>query len=492
MAVELIPLNPTQHVITYVPKLSAELPFFNLTNYKRNLTSPIKFDGLDDAGHPIHWEVFPNASKEVGAPGVEAHRVWYLLIKPSIDSARQPNNRIPQIIPLGRIRECLRKVGWTAGGHQENELIKALRQIGFAGCVADMWIPTKELDDTGSPKYVQIKGSFSRMSIYAIGEHHLTDEEIKTAQFEYDLEDILYIKLDPLEAKLQGILDQRIYDNEYWFSVNPGARRWYELIAPKIFGTVKNKAQFCEIRYSWYVKHHHTLKRYYERRRMVEQMNIILKDHLTSGYISKVEYRPIKEPDQELDYIIRYYPGEGAKESIARIQGHLYRKRNQKKLEQKALEALPVEQGSAPSPKPAEAVVRSLITQEYAHNEQLVAQLITKFGVVADKAFLLVQANREAVALQLEIFPHRNLKLENPAGWIIKAIEGNYAAPHGYQEAQEQKAVGEAAMKRAETIAACPYCKDMNGYVYVEKDGYKAVRQCTHDPATEASNSDQN
>src|SRR5262249_20313932 len=109
--------------------------------------------------------------------------------------------------------------------------------------------------------------------------------------------------------------------------VKPTARRWYELVAPKIFGVVKNKGEYCEIRYSWYIEHHHTLKRYYERYRVVFQMNRLVEDHLKQGYITRVEYRPVKEPGQELDWIIRYYPGEGAKESISRILSYQHRNR---------------------------------------------------------------------------------------------------------------------------------------------------------------------
>ena len=41
------------------------------------------------------------------------------------------------------------------------------------------------------------------MSVYAIGEHHLAEEELAQGKFDFDLEDKLYIRLDPLEAKLQ-------------------------------------------------------------------------------------------------------------------------------------------------------------------------------------------------------------------------------------------------------------------------------------------------
>ena len=61
----------------------------------------------------------------------------------------------------------------------------------------------------------------------------MTDEELVQKSFDFDLEDVLYIRLDPLEAKLQQLQDRRILDNQYLFSVNPAGRRWYELMAAK-------------------------------------------------------------------------------------------------------------------------------------------------------------------------------------------------------------------------------------------------------------------
>jgi len=301
MAFELLPLKPEQHTITFVPKLSLELPFFNLTFRKKDTPHVIKYSGRDDAGHPIRWEVYQDTSSEIGPPAVQAHEVWYLLVKPSIDSQRRVDGTLPEIVPLGGIRECLRKVGWSAGGFQARELIKALTQIAFAGCVADLWVPTGDKDRTGRERFLQIKGRFSRMSIYAIGEHHLTEEELAQSKFDFDLEDVLYIRLDPLETKLQQLENRRVLDNQYLFSLSPTARRWYELMAAKIFGVVKNNGTFCEIRYSWYVQHHHTLKRYSEHKRVRFQMDRVIRDHLASGYIKKAEYRAVKEPDQEID-----------------------------------------------------------------------------------------------------------------------------------------------------------------------------------------------
>jgi hypothetical protein len=44
--------------------------------------------------------------------------------------------------------------------------------------------------------------------------------------------------------------------------------------------------------------------------------------------LNKVEYRAIKGQDQEIDYIIRYHPGLGAKESTDRIQSLIRQKKH--------------------------------------------------------------------------------------------------------------------------------------------------------------------
>src|SRR5690242_7027307 len=193
MAFELLPLKPEQHTISFAPRLSLELPFFNLTVRKKDTQKVIKYEGRDEAGRPIRWEVYQDTSKEIGPPAVEAHEVWYLLVKPSIDASRRSDGTIPEIIPLGGVRECLRKVGWTAGGHQARELIKALTQISFAGCVADLWVPSGEPNEEGKRTFLQVKGRFSRMSVYAIGEYHLTEDELAQNKFEFDLADVIYI-----------------------------------------------------------------------------------------------------------------------------------------------------------------------------------------------------------------------------------------------------------------------------------------------------------
>jgi hypothetical protein len=452
MAAELIPIEKEQHSVVLVPRATTDLPFFYLTKQKASLTQSIDYEGLDPEGRPMRWQVFPNISPAIGAPAIDAHQSWMRLVKPTFDEKLKDNEPL-DIVPLGKMREALRKVGWGVGGWEARRLLKALHQIGAASCVADLWIPTLETNAEGKPVYKHINARFSKLSIYAIGSTHLTDEQLKKGEFnfDFDLEDTLYVQLHPIEVQIQRNQPQKYIDNQYLFSVSPASRRWYELIAGKIFGVVKNKGEFCEVRYSWYVQHHHTLKRYYERYRVVFQMNRVVKDHLDSGYISKVEYRAIKEPDQELDYIIRYYPGEGAKESIARIQGHIYRRRSQKKLATKA----PAPPALAGSEAPTAPVLALSVST--AEDEQVILQLLT-FGVVYEKAFELATEKREATRRQLEYWPYRaGESKKNRAGWIIRAIERNYSAPQGYQEAKEQEA---SQKQKAEEAAARKQAQD--------------------------------
>ena len=526
MATELIPLKPDQHKITFVPKTTTDLPFFNLTYRKKEIPKAIKYEGVDEAGHPIRWEVYHNTNSEIGHPGVEAHEVWYLLIKPAIDASRKTDGTISQIIQLGGMRECLRMVGWTAGGHQARELIKSLTQIAFSGCVADLWFPTGETDAEGKQKYLQIKSRFSRLSVYAIGEHHLTEDDLKNVEFAFDLEDKLYIRLDPIEVRLQQLQagQQRLIDNAYMFSVKPIARRWYELLAGKIYGTLKHNAPYFEIRYSWYVKHHHTLKKFHQRFRIVEQMNRVVEDHLNSGFITKVEYRKIKEPDEEEDFTIRYFIGSSAKQSINRIQGHILNRRKKETTGQVSVKEsagsetaenailspskfrddteLPLAIKDAnkaanfaagEEPESREDLVLAMTTLEthlLPGQKDLFRRLIAEFSITETKAYELVKNHPiEKITSQVEAFQYRGETVTaNRAGFLIRAIEENYSFPESYLEELKGREAKRKRIARQKKIDDCALC-DEKGYRHIKSERdvhYGLMHQCTHNPKTES------
>lgn len=480
------PLKSKQHPVTPLPKFTTELPFFYLTKRKDLLSQPVDFRSTDPENKPVRWRVTPNPT--IGAPGIEAHEVWVRLIKPAMDAERERSlGKLPSLIPLGSIRECLRTLGRSIGGWESRRFLKSIRQIGSAWCEADFWMPTAERDEEGRALYRHIKGEFSRVSIYSIGTKHLTDEELEEGKFsfDFDLEDTIYILLHPHEVEMQKHQGQRPIDNEYLFSVSPAARRWYELLASKIFGVMENRRGqqegFCEIRYSWYVERHHTLKRHSERYRVVEQMNDLIEDHKALGYVEKVEYRAIKEPGQQVDFIIRYYPGEGARNSINRIRSRHPRKKRA------AQQDLPPSQGGQLALPSAETAAEAEL-----ESEPLIGKLTGKppegFGISEAKARNLIKGHREAVEEQLAAYPYRDLgkPRKNAAGWLIAAIEGNYALPAAYLEEQEKKQQAAKSASAKAAAAACQFC-DHSGWRRVITSNHPdgAMKRCTHDPEVE-------
>jgi hypothetical protein len=489
MSQSLLPLKPKQHPVTSIPKFTTEFPFFYLTKRKDLLTQAIDFQGIDPEQRPIRWKVTPNPT--IGAPGIEAHEVWVRLIKPALDAERERMlGKLPNLVPLGSVRECIRTLGWSIGGWESRRLMKCIRQIGSAWCEADFWMPTAEKDEEGRALYRHIKGEFSRISIYAIGSKHVTEEELQDGKlsFDFDLEDTVYLLLHPHEVEMQRNQNQRPIDNEYLFSVSPASRRWYELLAPKIFGVVENRkgqqeGGYCEILYSWYIKRHHTLKRHKDRYRVVEQMNDLIKDHRIFGYVEKVEYRAIKEPGQLVDYIIRYYPGEGAKRSINRIRSYRPRKKRSAQL------SLPLPKEAAPSTPPSAGIAHETDQRIDPLIARLTSQPPDGFGVSETKARDLVRANRKAVEEQIAAFPYRDVgkAKKNVSGWLIAAIEGNYALPEAYLEEQEKKRVAAKSASAKAATKDCQFC-DLNGWRRVRTPEHPngAMKRCSHDPKVEA------
>jgi hypothetical protein len=450
MAAELLPLSDGQYQVVLVPKATTDLPFFYLTMQNLRLREDINYEGTDIKGRPIRWQVFPNNNPAIGAPGIDAHEAWMRLVKPTFDRHRESGKTL-DILPLGKLREALRTVGWGEGGWEARRLLRALHQIGAASCVADLWIPTTQRDEQGNQTFQHINATFSKMTIYAIGSKHVTDEELKDGEFnfEFDLEDTLYIQLNPIEVQIQKDQPQRFIDNQYLFSVKPTARRWYELVAPKIFGVVKNKGEYCEVRYSWYIQHHHTLKRYYERYRVVFQMNRLVQDHLRQGYITRIEYRPLKEPGQEIDWIIRYYPGEAAKESIGRILSYRYRQRPGEK------ERITVRtsDSSAEKERISTRTARARVKKQLAFghdevDERLVAEL-TNRGILQSEAVRIVDS--------LDLGPEEHLSdiLDWGDHLIRQAGPGKIYNPSGfYIHLAKQEHFRRRALKPAASIAS--------------------------------------
>jgi hypothetical protein len=212
-------------------------------------------------------------------------------------------------------------------------------------------------------------------------------------------------------------------------------------------------------------------------------MNRVVRDHMGSGYLAKVEYRAVKESDQEIDYIIRYYPGLGATASMDRIQIHMQHGRASRRHLAQVRSGNPTTEPSTheQSEKP---LGLSVVTSDHVN---LISELVLKFGVNRNKAYHLVMTRPETVKFQIEVWPLRRVVPRNRAGWMIQAIENNYEPPSSYlNQKEEEEKQRDIALGRA-TVQQCDFCDD-NGFRYLKTKQYPngAMRLCSHDPSVES------
>lgn len=220
-------------------------------------------------------------------------------------------------------------------------------------------------------------------------------------------------------------------------------------------------------------------------------MNRLIKDHKAFGYISKVEYIEVKELGQEVDFIIRYYPGDGARDSTKRI---ISNRRGRKPRSRQQLE-FPMSPGEKISLPPAQQKLPSRTAppvpkvQPQPESDTLIDELC-KFGVTETKARELVRSHREATQAQILAYPYRDVgkPRKNAAGWLVAAIEGNYTLPALYLEEQEKRQQTLKAKEQQSAIAKCSLC-DANGWRMVKSEQHPqgAMKRCCHDPEIESN-----
>src|SRR5262249_13738592 len=145
-------------------------------------------------------------------------------------------------------------------------------------------------------------------------------------------------------------------------------------------------------------------------RRIRMQMEKITKDHLKSGYLRKVEYFETGEGD---DVIIRYFPGAGAKRSISRVKSLLSGRRG----------LISVGDDSV------DPVTASALDGEA---EALILKMISEYGLIEKIARRLVEENAEEAHKQLEAYPYRKAKPDNPAAFLVQSIREKWPLPEKY------------------------------------------------------------
>jgi hypothetical protein len=162
-------------------------------------------------------------------------------------------------------------------------------------------------------------------------------------------------------------------------------------------------------------------------------------DELTQhGYLSawKIE----KTSDGKAYKIVFYHGDKFHRDRAKRLEQK--EQRGRRRL--KAVPAETIEQGSVP-----ELPIHTLSAEE----KDFFKQLNMDFQVAATTAYELVKVRSEQVRIQLEAYPYRS-KVENPAGFIIKAIKEDYALPETLLEVRRKAEAEARAAEERERLRA--------------------------------------
>jgi hypothetical protein len=203
---------------------------------------------------------------------------------------------------------------------------------------------------------------------------------------------------------------------------------------------------------------------------MVSQMNRIVGDHLTAGFIVKVEYREIKDEQGLSDFLIRYYPGKAAKESVRRVLSFINsstlpiiaaRRRNRREKIASRLISRPkhteVGESNVGQPlmegKPQEALEaenRLEVTVDGELLEALTTRQVMRSGAIR---LLTAKSPEELAAIQDYVDYWDSIRGEKQPGLLVSLIQKHDPLPASFQT-RRQRQIRQESEERHQRIRA--------------------------------------
>jgi hypothetical protein len=234
------------------------------------------------------WTV--DYSAAVGRPGQLAYRLDTWVIKRRLSELRRP---FPRLVRIGDLREIAREL---KHGGDTNTVRQAFEQN------AATFIRAKVAYRTADGREETLEGYFNRYNVFYRGHQLPGGRRAET----------VYISLnDPYYGMVRSAV-VRPLDFAYMRRLTPAAQRFYELLSPRLFATIKYGHESAWIRYSDYCQYA-VQKRQGTRRRMQIQMAAVQRMHLRSEYIESVGYENAPADDGGPDWVLRYRPGRRAR-----------------------------------------------------------------------------------------------------------------------------------------------------------------------------------
>lgn len=409
----------------------------------------IEIKELDETGALCaSWEVSHNS--RFGQPGQLAYKIDTVVVNRRIDEEGRP---LPKVIRLGSLRDICRELNVNEGQATRN-VKRALHQNASAYINAKITYTatdrTERFVEFGATRYDVV----------------FTGKKLPDG----NRADGVYIILHDLYRELLDGVQKRPLDYDYLKELPPAPQRFYELLSFQIYAALKHGRPRARLLYSEYCTYAPQV-RYFDYEHVKKQMYKVHLPHRKSEYISEVEFRETKDREGNPDWEMLYTPGRRAKAEFRAFT------QPKKTYPRAAVELQVPEPATRREEAPAPAAV-----------DPLVEKLI-KFGVAEAKARELVSEHREAAEAQIAAYPYRDLggPKKNAAGWLIAAIEKNYALPEAYLEELERGRGAVAVSTQKDVVSECPFC-DSNGLRRINSPEYSmgAMKRCSHDPEVES------
>ena len=361
------------------------LPFFVLERKDKRLRT--EYREITKRGDPKKEKVWNvSANPEYGYPGPFDREV-HKSIEQIISEILKEEGKIKNPIPFS-IYDLCNRIEITTGGKNYHRVKEALEKIQMTGIKSE-----KAFYHKGKKEW--ISSVFSLYDGVIFRGRQLEDGSITEINLLY-LSDIYLQSLNSFNTKS--------IDYTYWRSLESKiASRLYEILGVKFYGVRNKKECFLRYKYSTLCQLLPlTPYRYISQaKRQLNLGNDELKD---TGFISDYEWRE----NGNKDWLIRYWPGERAKEEIRRAET--------KSIDHRTEEYLP---------GPKEEV------KKFSKEQTDLVNKLVKINVSKVTAENLIKNNeQELIKKWLEAINYTNA--EDKAAYLVKAIRENWQVPEEY------------------------------------------------------------
>jgi hypothetical protein len=253
----------------------------------------------------LRWEVSYN--EKYGEAKQLAYQIDTLIIAKRLHDYFEANKPIPEAIPVGSLYQICQELGMNPqSGKNKNNIKRALAQN--AGAFIDAHISF--MDRNGEER--RLSAQFTRYAVV----HR--DQKLPDGR----KADQVYIVLQPVYLEVLNSARWRPLDFTYLKELPPASQRCYEIISTRIFAALKYGHPRAELTYSDYCLFSAQM-RHAKYKPFRAQMDHVNKPHLSSGYLTKVEYKETLDEEGKLDWVIAYYPGPKARAEFSHFNPRL-------------------------------------------------------------------------------------------------------------------------------------------------------------------------